>query len=89
MNELACNFEQFKRMACDFHMAAPTLELAQLDNAWKCLGLGYLNMTETMWLHSAAILFKMEMRNYLTREAQLLDNVEVSGGLSHPTLTAS
>jgi hypothetical protein len=77
MSELACTFDQFKRMARDFNEAAPTLDIDQLDSAWKCLGLGYLNMTEAMWLHSAAILLKMEMRTYVKREAQLLDNSEV------------
>ena len=76
MSELACTFDQFKRMARDFNEAAPTLDLDQLDNAWKCLGLGYLNMTEQMWQHSAAILLKMEMRTYVKREAELMDNTE-------------
>jgi hypothetical protein len=41
MSELACTFDEFKRTARDFHKVAPTLEIDELDNAWKCLGLGY------------------------------------------------
>jgi hypothetical protein len=72
VSDLECTFEQFKRMAREFHEAAPTLNLEQLDNAWKCLGLSYLNMSEQMWQSSAAILLKMEMRTYIEREADLL-----------------
>lgn len=72
MSELACTFDQFKRMARDFHEAAPTLEIDELDNAWKCLGLGYLNMTEPMWQRSASIVLGMEMRTYLKREGELM-----------------
>ena len=76
MSDLECTFEQFKRMAREFHEAAPTLNLEQLDNAWKCLGLSYLNMSEQMWQSSAAILLKMEMRTYIKREADLLSKTD-------------
>lgn len=76
MSDLACTFDQFKRMAREFHEAAPTLGIDELDNAWKCLGLGYLNMTEQMWRHSAAILLKMEMRTYVERASQLTSTRE-------------
>lgn len=59
-------------MAKEFHEAAPTLDLDGLDNAWKCLGLGYLGMSEPMWQHSAAMLLQMEMRTYMRRERELL-----------------
>lgn len=68
---LACTFDQFKRMARDFHDAAPSLEIEELDNAWTCLGLGYLNISEPMWQHSASIVLNMEMHTYLKREAEL------------------
>jgi hypothetical protein len=70
-NTLACTWEQFKRMAKEFREAAPTLNLEQLDNAWKCLGLGYLNMTEPMWARSAEIVLNMESRRYMARELEL------------------
>lgn len=73
MSDLACTFDQFKRMAKDFHEAAATLEIDELDNAWKCLGLGYLNMSEPMWQHSASIVLSIEMRTYLKREAELME----------------
>ena len=33
---IECSFEEFKRMAKEFRDAAPTLNLDELDNAWKC-----------------------------------------------------
>lgn len=73
-NPLACTWEQFKRMAKEFREAAPTLDLQQLDNAWHCLALGYLNMSEPMWARSAEIVLKMGSRTYIARE------LELSGG---------
>ena len=70
-NPLSCTWEQFKRMAKEFRESAPTLTLEQLDNAWKCLGLGYLNMNEPMWSRSAQIVLEMESRTYTARELQL------------------
>lgn len=68
-----CTWEEFKRMAKDFHDNAPTLNLDELDNAWKCLGLHYLGMNEEMWRHSAAIVLEMEGRCYLENEIRLLE----------------
>lgn len=73
MSSVNCTFDQFKRIARDFCNAAPTLELDQLENAWKCLGLAYLGMHEEMWQTSAAIVLKMETETYLLREAELLN----------------
>lgn len=67
-NPLACTWEEFKRMAMEFHKAAPTLNLAELDNAFKCLTIGYLNMGENVWHHSAFIVLDMETRTYFDRE---------------------
>jgi len=61
-----CTWEQFKHMAKEFHDAAPSLRGDELDNAWKCLGLGYLGMNDPAWESSAAILLKMEGRHYMT-----------------------
>lgn len=77
---ISCTWEEFKRMAKEFHDALPTLDLDALDNAWKCLGLAYLGMTEPMWQNSAAILLKMEGRAYMQREAELTANAELRGG---------
>lgn len=55
-NPLVCTFEEFKCMAMEFHKAAPTLNLDELDNAFKCLTIGYLNMSEDMWHHYALVL---------------------------------
>lgn len=41
---IECTFEEFKRMAQEFRVNAPTLNPDELQNAWKCLGLGYLGM---------------------------------------------
>lgn len=59
-----CSFEDFKRMAKEFHVSAPTLNLDELDAAWKCLGLAYLGMREPMWERSAAIVLRMEARTF-------------------------
>lgn len=72
MSTIACTWEEFKRMAKEFHDAAPTLNREELDNAWKCLGLGYLGMSEPMWQTSAAVLLKMEMRTFMECEQRLL-----------------
>lgn len=72
MATIECTYEEFKRMAKEFHEAAPSLKIDELDNAWKCLGLGYIGMNEPMWQHSAATLLKMESRLYMEREETLL-----------------
>lgn len=72
MSSLTPNWEEFKQMAKEFRLSAPTLDIDELDNAWKCLGLAYLGMTEDMWRNSAAIVLKMEMETFLTREEELL-----------------
>ncbi len=68
-----CTWEEFKQLAKQFHDAAPTMNLEELDNAWKCLGLHYLGMNEEMWRNSAAIVLKIEGRNYRENEIRLLD----------------
>jgi hypothetical protein len=73
MNELSCTFEEFKQRSKEFIEAAPSLNLEELDNAWKCLGLSYLNMSEPMWLNSAAIVLNMCSRVFLEREAELME----------------
>lgn len=72
MSTMECTWEEFKQMAKEFRMAAPTMDLDELDNAWNCLGLAYLGMTEDMWRNSAAIVLKMEMRTFMDREEELL-----------------
>lgn len=64
---IECSWEEFKRMAKEFHMSAPTLNQDELENAWKCFGLGYLGMNECMWENSAAILYQMESKTYFNR----------------------
>ena len=76
---LDCSFEEFKRMAKEFHEAAPTMCLEELENAWKCLGLGYLGMHETRWQNSAATVLKMEARTFAEREGDLTYNAKLTG----------
>lgn len=64
---IECTFEEFKRMAKEFREAAPTMNLEELDNAWKCLGLAYLGMKESMWQYSAATVLKMEAHTFSDR----------------------
>lgn len=79
---IECSWEEFKRMAREFHLALPTLNLAELDNAWKCLGLAYIGMREDMWRHSAAIVLRMEGRAFMQREADLLAAAALPAGRS-------
>ncbi len=65
-------YEEFKRAAKEFHDALPSMNLDELDNSWKCLGLMYLGMYEEMWIYSAAILIGMLGREYYDREQELL-----------------
>jgi hypothetical protein len=66
-----CTWQEFKVRAKEFHIAAPTLDIEELDNAWKCLGLSYLGMQEQMWVSSAAILLEIEAKIYSKREIEL------------------
>ena len=68
---LECSWEEFKHRAKEFNDMAPTLNFDELDNAFKALGLSYLNMREDMWRHSAAIVLKMATKTYVEREVQL------------------
>jgi hypothetical protein len=58
-NELECTFEEFKQRFNEFRLAEPGLNDDEIDNAFKMLSLSYLNMTEQMWQHSAAIVLQM------------------------------
>ncbi len=71
-----CTFEEFKRMAKEFHEAAPKLSVDELNGAWKCLGLGYLGMNEPMWSNSAAALLRMEARTFAECDAALRGEVK-------------
>lgn len=71
MASIECTFEEFKRYAREFHEAVGALARDELSNAWKCLGLAYLGMSEPMWQHSAAIVLQMETKGYLERTWEL------------------
>ena len=74
-NLLGCSWEDYKRMALEFHTAAPSLNLEELDSAFKCLQLGYFNLNESdlkMWKRSAVIVLEMAMEDFLNREQELL-----------------
>lgn len=66
-----CTWIEFKHMAKEFHFAAPTLNIEELDNAWKCLGLAFLGMKESMWQSSAETLLRMETKTFIEREVEL------------------
>ena len=70
--EFECTFEEFKKLAKEFRESANTMNLEELDNAWKCLSLHYLGMKEEHWRHSASIVLQLETRTYVAREIQLL-----------------
>ena len=71
MATIECSWEELKRMAREFQDAAPTLDEDELDNAWKCLGLGYIGLNEPQWQSSAATLLKMEAKVYAARVLEL------------------
>ena len=60
-----CSWEEFKQRAKEFNDMAPTLNQAELDNAFKALGLSYFGMHEEMWQHSAAIVLQMANKTYI------------------------
>lgn len=68
-----CTWQEFKLRAKEFREAAPDLDIDELDNAWKCLSLSYLGMTDKIWQHSAAILLELNARIYYAREVELLE----------------
>jgi len=68
---LECTWEEFKQRAREFRLAAPTMNLDELHNAWHCLGLSYLGMSEEQWRHSAGIVLQMESSTYIRREVEL------------------
>ena len=71
MATIDCSWDELKRMAKEFHCAVPTLDEDELDNAWKCLSLGYLGMKDTQWQHSAAALLLIEARTHVARLLEL------------------
>lgn len=70
-NELSCTWQEFKTRAKEFNKAAPGLNSEELESAWHCIALSYLNMSEPMWLSSAAILLNMEGEVYTKRLLEL------------------
>lgn len=64
---IVCTWEEFKQYAKQFNDAAATLDEEQLENAFKCLGLAYLGMSEPMWEHSAAAVLNIASRTYNQR----------------------
>lgn len=59
-------------MAKEFREAVTTLNIDELDNAWKCFGLAYLGLSEPMWQSSAAMLLEMQAKTYMLREQELI-----------------
>lgn len=71
-NELACTYDEFKKMGAEFIKAAPTMNSDELQNAHKCLTIGYLNMCEQKWEGSAETLFTMAFKAFMAREKELI-----------------
>lgn len=81
---IATDFDGLKRMAKEFHEAAPTLNRDELDNAFKAFGLGYLGceFPDDVQGHAnreagAPALFRIVQREYLTRQLAL----DATGGV--------
>lgn len=66
-----CSWEEYAK---EFHDVVGGMNLDELDNAWKCLGLAYLGMYEKMWDNSAAIVLSRAGREYVAREEELIKN---------------
>ena len=72
LNILACDWHGYKQMAADFLINAPTLNVDELDNAFKCLTLGYLNLEcDPMWKPSALTVLQMATQAFMLREVTL------------------
>lgn len=76
MSTLECSWEEFKHRTREFHLAAPTLNYDELDNAFKALALSYLGMREEQWRTSAAIALKFAATSFIKREVELELNDE-------------
>lgn len=72
---MECTFEEFKQRYKQFDDALPTMKLDELDNAFKCLGLSYLHMSEEMWYSSAVVVWKWAAEKYMKREQELLEEL--------------
>lgn len=71
-NALACSFDSLKKMSKEFFDALPSLTIEELDNAFKCLSLGYLNLDASEnEQHQAQYLLQIAGRHFIAREAEL------------------
>ena len=69
---LNCSWHEFKRVAADFLMAAPTLNEDELDSAFKCITLAYFNLEcKSMWQGSAIVVMEMATKAFTNREIEL------------------
>ncbi|MFK4706062.1 hypothetical protein ABIC83_002901 [Roseateles asaccharophilus] len=75
---ITTDYEGFKRLASEFLQAAPTLDLAGLDNGHKCLNLAYLGcefgngpFAETNRMAGAPAIMRLATKAYLARELEL------------------
>jgi len=68
----ACDLETFKHMVADFTKAVKTdANEDEIEAAWKCLGLHYLNCeTDAAGDIIAVSYLKYASRRYIEREAQ-------------------
>lgn len=71
MSTLECSWEEFKQRTREFHLAAPSLNYDELDNAFKALALSYLGMRDEQWRTSAAIALKFATVSFIKRETEL------------------
>jgi len=72
-NLLGCNWQEYKKMAVEFHQMAPDLDYDELDNAFKCLTLAYFNLKcDPMWKGSSVIVMEMATKDFMQREMELM-----------------
>ena len=70
-NPLECDWNEYKQRTVEFLQTAPELDSAELSNAFKCLTLSYINLTELMWKQSAAVIMEIATHSFVTRESTL------------------
>lgn len=70
-NPLNCTWQEYKQRAVEFFQSAPDLDSNELNNAFKCLTLSYINLTEPAWKQSAAVVMELATKSFIERESTL------------------
>ena len=70
---LGCSWEDFKKMAVEFHNDISTLDLNELDQRFKNITDAYFNLKcEPVWKKAAIIVLDMATQDFMSRELELV-----------------